>query len=85
MENVPNGLQVNPQVIMDEDVAEGSNTTPRDGRARVRSCWGEALGGLRQRLQMPQDSILQGMGPYELLVSPCHVLLDTPDTLHDMV
>ena len=81
LENVPNGLQVNPQVIMDEDVAEGGNTTPRDGRVRVRSCWGEALGGLRQRLQIPQDSILQGMGPHELCPPSCTIRFDAPDAL----
>jgi len=43
---------------MDEDIAESGNTTPRDGRIRVRQGWGEALGGLHERLQIPQDRIL---------------------------
>src|SRR5712691_9445800 len=66
---------------MDEDVTEGANTTPRDGRVRVRSCPGEALRGLRQRLQIPQDSILQCMGPHELGPPSCTVLFDAPDAL----
>jgi len=84
LEDFLNTDQVDPQIIMHQNVSEPRNLAPFDFRVSRFQIAGDALRRFRQDLEISQDRILRFAITHERIFPFACILLNTGGTLNDV-